>query len=618
MSKKSTILDPKPEIIIVLLVGKKPKDARLIQKMLAEENSSFHLVYVNQLQAGLKKLTSGDVDLVLLDLESPDSQGLRSLKKIHSKAANVPVIALSDFYDEVTAIEGIRKGLQDYLVKGQFNGKMLVRAIHCAIERQRLHLELKKKAQESQASKEFLRNLIEQNVDGIIIVDKNGIVRYANLAAGNIFGRKREEFQGKPFGFPIASGEKTELDIIRKSGEILTAEMQGIKTTWDGKGAYLASLHDITELKRQAKIKDEFIGIVSHELRTPLSIIKEAVSLILEGSQGKINEQQDEILSIAKDNVERLARIINDLLDLTKIEADKLSLRKTGIDLTKTIKMIASSFESKAKEKGLELRIKCPEKGLEIYVDEDRIIQVLANLVNNAIKFTSRGFIQISAQERENTVVCAVSDTGIGISKEDLSKVFDKFRQVGRIEGSVEKSTGLGLTITKRIVELHKGKIWVRSEVGKGTRFSFSLPKLSSEEVFKEYLSSVIKEAKEERSYFSVIMISVLNFRELVRSSREKAKGTLEKMEEVIRNSLRRRNDIAIKNIKEILLILPETGKEEAVSVMGRIEEKLRGYLSTQKGLERKINFGAGVISYPDEAREEADILKGVRKAIYG
>jgi len=479
--------------------------------------------------------------------------------------------------------------------------------------------ERKKIKKALETSKANFHNIVDKSVDGIIIVNRDGIVRFVNQSAENVFGYEAKEFIGEMFGFPVIAGKSAEIDIIRSSGEPGTGEMCMMETEWEDEPACLMLIRDITERKHIAKIKDEFIATVSHEMRTPLSITKEALSLVLDGVQGEINEEQNRTLTIGKNNIDRLARIINSLLDISKIEAGEVELKKARVDVARTIRMVVSSFGSRAKEKNLELRIKYPREEIYIYADEDRIIQVLSNLVDNAIKFTSEGFIEISVQENENIVEYTVADTGIGISKEDLPNVFDKFKQFGRKEGPGEKGTGLGLSIVKSIVELHKGKIRVESEVGKGTRFIFPLPKWSSKEMLNQYLSDAISSAKEKETYFSVIMISILRFKELIQDRSEKAKEILKKMEELIKNSLRRSSDMVIaSNTGEILLILPETGKDDATSVLGRVKEELRRYLSMEEDLKGKINLATGVISYPDEARDEKDILNKVRKATFG
>lgn len=230
-------------------------------------------------------------------------------------------------------------------------------------------------------------------------------------------------------------------------------------------------------LQRLDQLKSDFISTVSHELRTPLSITKEGISLVLGKIPGDINEKQAKILVAAKNNIDRLARIINELLDISKIEAGKAELKKGQVDMTGLIREIVSSFGPEVKKKGLSLKLNLPKKGIDIYADRDKIIQVFTNLISNSLRFTEKGYIKISAVERKKEVECTVADTGRGIPEEDLPRAFGKFQQFGRMAGPGEKGTGLGLSIAKGIIEMHRGKIWVESGPGKGTKFNFILPK---------------------------------------------------------------------------------------------------------------------------------------------
>ena len=242
------------------------------------------------------------------------------------------------------------------------------------------------------------------------------------------------------------------------------------------------------ELKGLDRLKADFISTVSHELRTPLAITKLGIDIVLNRTTGEINEKQKEVLDAAKRNIDRLARIIDELLDVSKIEAGKVELKRELVDIAGLIRQAASSFELNLKGKNLELKINVPEKQIDAFVDPDKLTQVLTNLIGNALKFTDRGYIEVSLQEKEKEIECVVVDTGVGISEEDLSKVFGKFEQFGRLPGPGEKGTGLGLAITKGIIELHGGKIWVESPAWpslpagrQGARFSFILPKYTDE-----------------------------------------------------------------------------------------------------------------------------------------
>jgi len=460
-------------------------------------------------------------------------------------------------------------------------------------------------------------NIIGKNADSILIVDKNGVVNFANPAAEELFGRLGKDFLGKPFGFALSHGKATEIEIPSENEQTRTGEMQVVDIEWQNTPAYLITVRDITERKqaeqlkieierhiRLEKLKDDLINTVSHELRTPLSITKEAINLILEKVPGEINDQQTEILGIARNNIERLARIINGLLDISKIETGKVELKKEEVDLSSLLKMIALAFEAKAKDKGLDLRVNLSEKVILAYGNEDKLNQILTNLVDNALKFTPRGFIEISAEEKEDAVICSVRDSGIGIAREDLPNIFDKFTQFGRKDGPGEKGTGLGLSIVKGLVELHQGKIQVESEVGQGTTVTFSLPKLTFEERLNEYLSNLIQEAAEKKGTFSLLIFYIRNLEDFSRESVERTEMSLKEMEDLLRKSLRRREDTVMYNEGRFFLILPETKKKDAPFVLDRMKENLKQYISNSDFLKDKIKLETKILSYPEEAVE--------------
>lgn len=235
-------------------------------------------------------------------------------------------------------------------------------------------------------------------------------------------------------------------------------------------------IRDITEKKQVDKLKDDFISTVSHEIRTPISITKEGIELVLDNVLGEVNKDQQRVLSIARENIIRLTRIVNELLDISKIEAGNVKLNLSSVDLVELVRNVCSSFELQARSKDLSLKLELPSKKIRVMLDADKIIQVFTNLIANAIKFTNKGYIKISVVRKNHHVECCVADTGVGIAKQHLSKVFNKFQQFHRTAGGGDGGTGLGLSIAKNIVELHKGKIWVESVENKGTKFTFALP----------------------------------------------------------------------------------------------------------------------------------------------
>jgi PAS domain S-box-containing protein len=226
-----------------------------------------------------------------------------------------------------------------------------------------------------------------------------------------------------------------------------------------------------------SRAKDDLIANVSHELRTPMTTIREGVSQVLEGILGPTTEAQREFLGIVQKDTERLSRLINDLLDISKIEAGRWNLHKEYVDMTSIAKQEAMIFKSQADAMNLQIKTDFPESIIEAYVDSDKILQVWHNLINNALKFTTQGHIELSIKEQKNIVICTVKDTGKGMKTEDMPHIFDKFYQAAREIGPGEKGTGLGLAITKAIIEAHGGVLSVESIWGKGSIFIFEIPK---------------------------------------------------------------------------------------------------------------------------------------------
>ncbi len=246
---------------------------------------------------------------------------------------------------------------------------------------------------------------------------------------------------------------------------------------------YIGTFYDINERKEAERrmriamdMKTNFTSTVSHELRTPLTAIKEAINLVMDGSSGKINTEQGEFLEIAKRNVDRLSRLINDVLDFQKLEAGKFTFNILENDIFEAISEVEKTMLPLANEKGLSLIVKVEKDIPKARFDKDKIIQVLSNIVFNSIKFTEKGHIKISAKIMDLFLLIGIEDTGIGIKEELMPKLFQSFEQVVGEKERVTGGTGLGLAISKSIIERHNGKIWAESKFGKGTEIYFTLP----------------------------------------------------------------------------------------------------------------------------------------------
>jgi two-component system sensor histidine kinase GlrK len=230
------------------------------------------------------------------------------------------------------------------------------------------------------------------------------------------------------------------------------------------------------KLKALDKMKSDFFSYMSHELRTPLTSIKEGINLLLEGIGGETNEKQNRLLIIMREETNRLIELVNSSLDLSKMEAGMMTYHFSYTPLNHLVNRAITEVEPLAEKKGIKVETEV-SKGLPLVrVDSERILQVLRNLLSNAVKFThAHGNIKISTRKSERGVEISISDTGIGIPKENLDTIFNKFQQAANIHSNPIKGTGLGLASVKHIITAHGGKIWVESKPGHGSTFIFTL-----------------------------------------------------------------------------------------------------------------------------------------------
>ena len=365
----------------VLLIEDNPGDADLVRLRLVEAHSDLAVSCVNRLSTGLASMIVETPAMVLLDLNLPDSHGAETYRKVLDEAPGVPIVVLSGQDDEELAVNAVHQGVQDYLVKGNFDSKQLARAMRYAIERQ---------------------------------------------------------------------GLLTSLDISRR---------------------------------QQLQFKNEFLSHVSHELRTPLTCIHQFVSLMLDGLAGKLSPEQREHLETVFRSVNQLRAMITDLLEATRAESGKISIEPQCIVIGDVIRQAISMLHGTAQAKRIGL-----EAGLDIriplvYADSNRVLQVLTNLIGNAIKFTPPdGSVMVRAFLMEadpNVVHISIADTGRGINPEVKAMIFERLYQDPNSIDDSRKGLGLGLYISKELVRLHGGQIWVESQLSLGSTFTFTLPLFS-------------------------------------------------------------------------------------------------------------------------------------------
>ena len=361
-----------------------------------------------------------------------------------------------------------------------------------------------------------LRAIVERLADGILIVDADGVIRFANPAAEALFGRSIDDLVGTELGFPVLTGERADIEVVRPGGETVTAELRVVDADWSddgaghGSGARLVSLRDVTDRRRAiererqlereraaraeaeaaSQAKSEFLAMMSHELRTPLNAVIGYAELLDLGIAGPLTSEQRHQLSRIRTSGRHLLGLVNEVLDLAKIEAGRLSVN-TGVGRAGDAADAALSLvQTRADEKGIRFVAQCMGDADAVFEgDEDRVRQILVNLLSNAVKFTNPGGevaiecgtaaepdTEARVQPHSRWVHLRVRDTGVGIPRTQLPFIFDPFVQGETGHTRSNDGSGLGLTISRRLARLMGGDLTVRSTPEKGSIFTLWLP----------------------------------------------------------------------------------------------------------------------------------------------
>lgn len=365
----------------VLLIEDNPGDADLVRLRLVEARSDLEVSCVNRLSTGLQSLADKSPAVVLLDLNLPDSHGADTYRALLKKAPTVPIVVLSGLEDETLATAAVHQGVQDYLVKGNFDSKQLARAIRYAIERQALLISL---------------------------------------------------------------------DMSRK---------------------------------QQLQFKDEFLSHVSHELRTPLTSIHQFVTILLDGLAGEVSAEQRDHLVTILGSANQLLSMIDDLVEATRAESGKLRVEVRCMNIGEVVQQAVAMLSATAKEKQISLNMAADSSIPLVSADPERVLQIVINLIENALKFTPSGgsvTVRACVTQNDSEYVCmSVTDTGRGVSPESQHLIFERLYQDPNSSINSRKGLGLGLYIVQELVKLQGGRIWVESQLGLGSVFSFTLPLFS-------------------------------------------------------------------------------------------------------------------------------------------
>ncbi len=343
----------------------------------------------------------------------------------------------------------------------------------------------------AEQEKNRTQEIITSFRDGLLLFDKDGKLSLMNPQAEKFFGIEKEKLIGKPVSEffhlselrPLASllGRRIE-PLFRKELKVtedFILEVSTILLIIKGKSSgYLIVLHDVSREKIIERMKTEFVSIAAHQLRTPISAIKWTLKMLLDGDLGKITPEQREFIKKTFWSNERMIRLINDLLNVTRIEEGRYLYKPVPYDVTKLIQTVIDSYKGEIKKRKINFKFKKPkEKMPEVMMDVDKMSLAFQNILDNAVKYTPENKnVTVSLTYDKKEIVVSVVDSGIGIAKNQQERVFTKFFRGANVMKKETEGSGLGLFISKNIIEAHEGKIWFESKEGKGTAFYFSLP----------------------------------------------------------------------------------------------------------------------------------------------
>jgi len=448
--------------------------------------------------SALEQLSEDTVDLILLDLKMPGMSGEEVLETVHTNYPEIPVIIITGHGTVDTAVECMKKGAYDFITK-PFQIDQFLITIQRASEKRKLELQAKQFEEENRRNlydlkleKSRLKTIINCMANGVLVTNRNLEIVLHNPALMQMM-----EIKGD-LDSPVPVDKFVEdRDFIESLREILHSRLSTPQTVSReiSRGpkviraisapalgpdnevvGTVTVLEDITAFKQLDQMKSDFLNMVAHELRSPLVSIRQQNTVLLEGLAGPIGEKQHEFLGKGVKKIDSLLELINDLLNIARIEAGKAIQHQVPIDIGEVIKETLSFLEPVAKEKGIVLTYEEGELR-PILADSKRMEEVFTNLITNAINYSpDGGRVVISAKALGEYVEIKVSDTGIGIAAEELPKIFDKFYRVKDPKTRQVMGTGLGLSIVKGILDAHRGTIEVESELGKGTTFKILLP----------------------------------------------------------------------------------------------------------------------------------------------
>jgi PAS domain S-box-containing protein len=509
-----------PVPLRLLIVEDSVDDALLTVREL--KRAGYDVIYerVETAAAMAAALNENAWDLVIADYSLPEFSGIAALELLKSTHLDIPFFIISGSIGEDLAVDVMKSGANDYLMKG--NVKRLIPSVarelrETEVRRQRRQAE--EALHDSEARKAAI---FDSALDSIISIDHGGRIIEFNPQAERTFGYKRDQVLGRfmaeliiapafrekhihalaryvATGTASIIGKRVELTAMRSDGSEFPVELSLTSISTKTQPMFTAYIRDLTEQKKQEefsqrskeleeqnlrileanRLKSEFLANMSHELRTPLNAVIGFAEVMIDGKAGPVNGEQQEYLNDILTSGHHLLQLINDVLDLAKIEAGRMDLDLETFSIKTATDEVCAIMRPIAAKRNITIALQPPANADEVTLDLRKFKQILYNLLSNAVKFShDRGEVKVViGVDTPQHIQIQVKDNGIGIKSDDLPRIFREFEQLDSGAARRFPGTGLGLALTKKIIELHKGSIEVQSEFGKGSTFSITLPR---------------------------------------------------------------------------------------------------------------------------------------------
>ena len=460
----------------------------------------YRVLMASNGREALEVMASHPVNAVLCDLKMPVMGALEVLEETSKRYPDVPVIVITGHGTVESAVQCMQKGAYDFVTK-PFRAEHLTLVTQRALEKQALERQARELERERARNLQDLameqsrvRTVVHCMADGVLVTNRNLEVVLCNPALLRLLGPtgplEDAHSVSKCFNDGalvetlqalLARGEDEPEELVSQELTCGRSQLRALSTLIHGPGhevlGTVTVLHDITRFKELDEMKSDFVHMVSHELRSPLSAIQQQHTVILDGLAGPLTEKQSELLERARDKIQGLLELINDLLDIAKIESGHALQQQVPMDLGRVLEEAAGLLTPKAEAHGVALKLDMPDEIPFVTADPRGMEEVFTNLITNAIHYSpGGGEVSVSVLARQGYLEVRVRDAGVGIDAQEIPRIFDKFYRVKHPETRKVIGTGLGLSLVKSIVEAHRGAIEVDSEPGKGSTFRVLLP----------------------------------------------------------------------------------------------------------------------------------------------